>query len=117
MSSELQRNLAEIDQCSKMLDAAVEELAVLDMETVYAKSDNEVAYSRTFLSLEGAVELRKQQSLLDTAQERLDYDIAESKLRACKSRIQKLHAQLSMLQTVNAALRAQFQSEPFGQYT
>lgn len=117
MSSEIQKTLENIAHCSRLLDETVVELGELDLEHVYAKSDAIVAYARAFMSSDGPMEVRKQQSLLDTFQERLDEELAEAKLRACKARLQKLHAQLDMLRTINAAQRAQFQAEPFGQYT
>lgn len=107
-------NLAEI---SRLLDKAVDDYATLDEEAVLTKSEYEVAYARTFLSMEGAIEIRKQQALLDTWEQRLDNERAESSVRICRERIRKLHAQLEVHRSINAAQRAQFMAEPLGQYT
>lgn len=112
-----QKTLADLAEISRMLDKAVETYAEFDEEAIIAKSDYEVAYARTFLASEGPMEIRKQQTILDTWQERLDAERSEASVRAVRERIRKLHAQLEVQRSINAAQRAQFQAEPTGQWT
>ena len=113
----IEDTLADLQNASRMLDEAVAEYASLDNEAVIAKSDYEQAYARTFMSLDGSIELRKQQALLDTWSERLEMELSEAKVRAVRERIRKLHAQLEVLRSINAARRTQFIAEPTGQWT
>lgn len=113
----IHKTLEALAEISRMLDRAVDDYARFDEEAVMAKSEYEVAYARAFLSLDGSVEIRKQQSLLDTWEARLDMERAEQVVRAVRERIRKLHAQLEVQRSINAAQRAQFQAEPTGQWT
>lgn len=112
-----QDTLAKLADISRELDEVVVEYDTYEREAVQAEIEYEKAYARTFLSLSGSVELRKQQALLDTWQERLDKELAEAQVRICKQRISKLHAQLEVHRSINAAQRTQFMTEPLGQYT
>ena len=100
-----------------MLDAATDELAVLDEQAVEAKQVFEVAYARAFIEAEGSVDMRKHLATVRTASERLAFELAYAKHRACKERINTLRNQLSTGQTVSAALRHQFAAEGTGQFT
>lgn len=113
----INQTLEKLAEISRLLDNAVVEYQELDESSVRAKSDAEVAFARTFLSLDGSMDMRKQQAIIDTWQERLDSELAESAVRTCRERIRKLHAQLEVYRSINAAQRAQFMAEPTGQWT
>jgi hypothetical protein len=100
-----------------MLDQAENDIGIYDEDAVRKKIAFEQAYARTFMSLDGSMELRKQQAILDTVDSRLDFELAEVKLRACKERIRKLGSQLDIVRSMNAAQQRQFMTEPIGQYT
>ena len=106
-----------LGEVSRMLDAATEELAVLDETAVRSKQTFEVDYAREFLSAEGPVDVRKHMATIHTAVQRLTYELDVAKHRACKERINTLRNQLSTGQTVSAALRHQFAAEATGQWT
>lgn len=100
-----------------MLDAATDELAALDEEAVQAKQTYEVDYARAFLKAEGPIDVRKHEATVQTAAQRLAYELAYAKHRGCKERMNTLRNQLSTGQTVSAALRHQFAAEGTGQFT
>jgi len=117
MNPEQLRVIKRLAEVSRMLDAATEELAQLDENAVEAKQTFEVGYARAFIQAEGSVDMRKHIATVQTAGERLEYELAYAKHRACKERMNTLRNQLSTGQTVSAALRHQFAAEGTGQFT
>jgi arginase family enzyme len=89
----------------------------LDEDFVIKKIEFEKQYARTFLSESGPMEIRRQQSILDTSDAKFDMELAEVRLRACKERIRRLGQQLEITRSMNAAAQRQFMTEPIGQYT
>ena len=106
-----------LSELSRILDAATDEIAHADEEVVKRKQAFEVMYARAFLEAEGAIDTRKHIATIQTAQHRLDYEIAMQKHRAVKERIATIRSQLSIGQTLSAAIRSQFAAEPIGQHT
>jgi hypothetical protein len=117
MNPEQLRVIKRLAEVSRMLDSATEELAQLDEGAVQAKQTFEVEYARAFIEAEGSVDMRKHIATVTTAGERLEYELAYAKHRACKERMNTLRNQLSTGQTVSAALRHQFAAEGTGQFT
>lgn len=117
MNPEQLNVIKRLGEVSRMLDAATDELAVLDEDAVQAKQTFEVEYARRFIAAEGAIDMRKHLATVATADLRLAYELAYAKHRACKERINTLRNQLSTGQTVSAALRHQFAAEGTGQWT
>tara|TARA_R110000868_G_scaffold241868_1_gene497390 strand:- start:427 stop:780 length:354 start_codon:yes stop_codon:yes gene_type:complete len=106
-----------LSELSRMLDAATEEIAVIDDKAVRAKGSYEVAYAKTFLQSNGSMDVRRQESILACSEERLEMEIAEAQVRAVKERINTLRSQISIGQSLSAAIRQQFSAEGVGQYT
>lgn len=106
-----------LSELSRMLDAATEEIAQLDDFAVRAKSDYEVTFAKSFLSVEGSMDQRKQTAILASADQKLHMEIAEAQVRAIKERINTLRSQISIGQSLSAAIRQQFSAEGTGQYT
>ena len=106
-----------LSELSRMLDAATEEIATLDDFAVRAKSSYEVGFAKSFLSSEGSMDQRKQVAILACSDEKLAMEIAEAQVRAVKERINTLRSQISIGQSLSAAIRQQFSSEGTGQYT
>jgi hypothetical protein len=102
-------------ELSRLLDAATVEVAVLDEEAVRAKQAHEVASARAYLTAEGSIDARKATAVLQAADLSLASDLAAAKHRACRERINTLRSQLSIGQTLSAAVRTQFMAEPVGQ--
>ncbi len=106
-----------LSELSRLLDAATNDIAIADEVSVRAKQAFEVAYARAFLNSEGSVDQRKHEATIRTQAERLEYEISFQKHRAVKERINTIRAQLSIGQTLSAAIRSQFAAESVGQYT
>lgn len=102
------RTLKRLTQLSLMLDAATDEVAVLDEEQVRAVQEYEVAYARAFVKQEGSVDLRKQNAVLICADLKLAAELAKAKFRACQERIRTLKAQIEVGRSLNAAHRMEF---------
>jgi hypothetical protein len=112
--SEVIKRLSEL---SRMLDAATEEIAALDDQSVRAKGSYEVAYARSFLESNGSMDVRRQEAILACSDLRLAMEISEAQVRAIKERINTLRSQISIGQSLSAAIRQQFSAEGVGQYT
>jgi hypothetical protein len=106
-----------LSELSRILDNATDEIAVADETAVKAKQVFEVAYARAFLNCEGSIDQRKHEATIRTQAERLEYELAFQKHRAVKERINTIRSQLSIGQTLSAAIRSQFAAEPVGQNT
>jgi hypothetical protein len=106
-----------LSELSRMLDAATDEIAVSDDKAVKAKGSYEVAYARSFLQSNGSMDVRRQEAILACADLRLAMEIAEAEVRAIKERINTLRSQISIGQSLSAAIRQQFSAEGVGQYT
>jgi len=117
MHAEQTRVIKRLAEVSRMLDTATDEIARLDEQAVVAKQAFEVKYAEAFIKAEGSMEMRKHKATLMSASERLEYELAYAKHRACKERMNTLRNQISTGQTVSAALRHQFAAEGVGQYT
>lgn len=104
-----------LSQLSRMLDSATEEIAELDEAAVRAKSAFEVSFAREFLTSSGAMDARKQEAILATADEKLAAEIAEQKVRACRERIRTLRDQIEVGRSLNSAVRAEWAAGAVGQ--
>lgn len=104
-----------LSQLSRMLDDATTEVAELDEAAVLSKSVYEVTFARSFLSNAGAMDVRKQQAVLDAADEKLGAEIAEQKVRACRERIRTLRDQIDVGRSLNSAVRAEWNAGAVGQ--
>ena len=96
-----------LGELSKDLDVATIAAEGLDYDAVTKHHAYELAFARAFLSADGAMDARKQKAVLATDAEKLDAEIAEAKLRACKARIATLRVQIDTGRSLGAALRAE----------
>ena len=95
----------------------IDDMSDIDNELEKAKHEEKITFARTFMSLNGSMELRKQQSILDAEHESLGVVIATAKMRAAKSRMEYLRMAFDAARSINAAKRAEFMAEPTGQWT
>lgn len=107
--------IQQLAHLSRMLDAATAEVARLDEAAVQAKARHEVAYARAFLTCEGAMDVRKQTAVLDTSDQKLNAEIAEQKVRACRERIRTIRDQIEVGRSLNSAVRAEWNAGAVGQ--
>lgn len=94
---ELSRELAEL---SKDLDQ-------LEADAANSREDYTLALSKAFLSAEGAMDLRKHQSIVDTHAERLVAETAEALVRGRKRQIDSIKVRIDVGRSAAAALRAE----------
>jgi len=106
-----------LSELSRLLDAATDEVAILDEHAVKAKQAHEVAAARAYLTAEGSIEARKAQAVVSCADLALAAELAAAKHRACRERIRTIGTQLDTGRTLSAAIRNQFMAEPIGQHT
>lgn len=106
-----------LSELSRLLDAATDEVAVLDEAAVRAKQAHEVAAARAYLAADGSIEARKATAVIAVADLALAYELAAAQHRACRERIRTLGVQIEVGRSLSAATRSQFIAEPVGQYT
>jgi chromosome segregation ATPase len=92
---------------SRQLDKATTDVDVLDGKAVNARHKFEIAFSREFLAAEGSMDVRKHRSVLATERLKLDAEIAEQVLRACRARIATIKMQIETGRSLSAAVRAE----------
>lgn len=97
-------NLLEL---SRQLQKLSDEMLKLESDAVHAKETYTRVYAQAFLRNDGAVEVRKQQSLLDTGDERLQADLAETLVRAHKRKIDTLRVRIDVGRSAAALVRAE----------
>lgn len=96
-------------QVSRMLETAQGELVQADEKAVRARARYEVTEARAFLQAEASnAETRKRIALLAAADEKLDAEIAEQQVRSIKTRIDMLGKQVSVGQSMGAAVRSEW---------
>ena len=92
---------------SRSMQQLSDELDDLEKNAVEAKEKYTLAYATAFISNSGAVEVRKQQTLLDTAQERLDSELSETLVKAHKRKIDTLRVRIDVGRSAAALVRAE----------
>lgn len=98
---------ARLADLSRQLDKATGDAYVLDEKAVRARHAFEIAFSRAFLTSDGPMDVRKHKAVLATESLRLDADIADQVLRACRGRIATIKVQIETGRSLSAALRAE----------
>lgn len=98
---------ARLADLSRQLDKATGDAYLLDDKAVRAKHAYEIAFSRAFLSADGSMDVRKHKSVLETDVLKLDAEIADQVLRACRTRIATIKVQIETGRSLSAALRAE----------
>lgn len=97
-------NLLEL---SRQLQKLSDELDPLERDAVESKETYTVEYARHFLKSEGSVEVRKQQTLLDTSDVRLQAEIAEVMVKAQARKIKTLSTRIDVGRSAAALVRAE----------
>lgn len=107
----------ELAETSRMLDRATVDMVTLDEAAVRARCAYEVAFAAAFLRAEGAMDIRKSAAVLLVQVQRLEAELADARLRACRERIRTLRDQIEVRRSLASALKAQWAAEPAGQWT
>jgi SMC interacting uncharacterized protein involved in chromosome segregation len=98
---------ARLADLSRQLDRATDDVDKLDSKAVNARHKYEIAFSREFLAAEGSMDVRKHKSVLGTEKLKLEAEIAEQVLRACRARIATIKMQIETGRSLSAAMRAE----------
>jgi len=92
---------------SRAIGKLSDELDGLEEDAVRKKEAYTLAYAKTFLQSNGAVEVRKQATLMETTDERLDADLAETLVKAHKRKIDTLRVRIDVGRSAAALVRAE----------
>ena len=96
-----------LGELSRDLDKQTGEAERLDSRAVHARHAYEIAFSKAFLSSDGSVDARKHHAVIETEVEKLEAEVADQVLRACRARIATLKVQIDTGRSLSAALRAE----------
>ena len=105
--SDLGRISERLSMLSRALDEQTDAAEVLDRAAVETRHAYELAEARAFLSAEGAMDIRKRKAIITTDQDKFAAEIAEAKLRACKTRIATIKMQIETGRSLGSALKAE----------
>ena len=100
-----------LSQLGRELDAKQAEIQRLDDAAVRARARYEVTHSRNFLKAEGAMDVRKHQAIVETADLKLDAEIADQVLRAAKESIRVLRDRLDIGRSLNSAIKSEWSAQ------
>ena len=101
----------QLAQLGRDLDAKQEEIRHLDEDAVRARSRYEVTFARAFLKAEGSVDVRKYTATVETADLKLDAEIADQVLRAARESIKVLRDRLDIGRSLNSAIRSEWSAQ------
>ena len=96
-----------LSELSRDLDKQTGEAERLDDKAIRTRHVYELAFSNAFLRSTGSVDARKHHAIIATETEKLNAEIAEQVLRACRARIATIKVQIDTGRTLSAALRAE----------
>lgn len=103
-SAGIARQLARL---ARQLDDLVSEVGDAERQAVNTREDYTRAYARTFLECSGAMDLRRQETLLATSDERLAAELAETHVKGLKRRAESIRLRIEIGRSLGAAVRAE----------
>jgi hypothetical protein len=89
------------------LEATVRSLDQADRDAVNARENYTLALSRAFLKAEGAMDLRKHQSIVETHAERLAAELAEQMVRGLRRQVESIKVRIDIGRSYGSALKAE----------
>lgn len=105
----------QLAQLGRDLDAKQREIRDLDEAAVRARARYEVTLSQNFLKAEGAMDVRKHTAIVESADLKLDAEIADQVLRAARESIRVLRDRLDIGRSLNSAIKSEWQAQGAGQ--
>jgi hypothetical protein len=105
----------QLAQLGRDLEAKQKEIRRLDEDAVRARARYEVTFARNFLKAEGSVDVRKYTATVETADLKLDAEIADQVLRAAREAIRVLRDRLDIGRSLNSAIRSEWAAQGAGQ--
>lgn len=107
--------ILQLAQLGRDLDAKQREIRNLDEAAVRARARFEVTMSRNFLKAEGSVDVRKHTAIVESADLKLDAEIADQVLRAARESIRVLRDRLDIGRSLNSAIKSEWAAQGAGQ--
>jgi len=107
--------ILQLAQLGRDLDAKQREIRSLDEAAVRARARYEVTLSRNFLKAEGAMDVRKHTAIVESAELKLDAEIADQVLRAARESIRVLRDRLDIGRSLNSAIKSEWAAQGAGQ--
>lgn len=92
---------------SRQLDSLVQEIGRAEVAAVNAREDYTLALSVAFLKAEGAMDVRKHESIKATHTERLAAELAEATVRGLRRQIDSVRVRIDVGRSVGAAMRSE----------
>jgi hypothetical protein len=74
-----------------------------------------VTFARNFLKADGNLDVRKYTATIETAELKLDAEIADQVLRAARESIKVLRDRLDIGRSLNSAIKSEWQAQGAGQ--
>lgn len=107
--------ILQLAQLGRDLDNKQREIRDLDEAAVRARARYEVTLSRNFLKAEGAMDVRKHTAIVESADLKLDAEIADQVLRAARESIRVLRDRLDIGRSLNSAIKSEWSAQLAGQ--
>jgi hypothetical protein len=101
----------QLAQLGRDLDLKQEEIRLLDEAAVRARARYEVTFARNFLKAEGNLDVRKYTATIETAELKLDAEIADQVLRAARESIKVLRDLLDIGRSLNSAIKSEWTAQ------
>lgn len=99
-----------LSKIGKDIDQATDDLADQDEAIVHARKAYETSFAKTFLTTDGAVDVRKYTAKLATADLSFELELAEQKHRATTAHIRALRDRLEIGRSISALTRMEWGS-------
>lgn len=95
--------LDHLQNISRELDAAIEELKTMERDAARAESTYRVAKAKAFMVAEGPVQAREHQAVIATEVELIERDMTAAMARVQLQKVKALHARIDVGRTVASA--------------
>lgn len=103
-----QQVIETLSKIAKDIDDVTDDISRLDEEAVRARATYKTAYARSFLSTEGAMDVRRYTAELETSDLFLFHELADQKHRAAVSQIRALRDRLEVGRSLGPLIRLEW---------
>jgi len=103
-----QQVIETLSKIARDIDEATDDIARLDEEAVRARAEFKTAFARSFLSAQGAMDIRRYTAELETADLYLFHELADQKHRAAVSQIRALRDRLEVGRSLGPLIRLEW---------
>lgn len=100
----INRQLAKL---TRQHDELLSEVDEIEKTAVHAREELTRCYAKAFLQATGAMDVRKQEALLETSDQRVAAELAEQQVKGLKRRIESVKLRVDVGRSLGASLRAE----------